>query len=70
MSGVMRIVGKVAFVLAGSVALGYAEYRLKGGEPVTKLYRDVKSERLAVDAAKAKMSGKYIVMDKTECSVE
>lgn len=70
MSGVMKIVGKVALVLAGSVALGYTEYRLKGGEPVTKLYRDVKSERLAMEAAKAKMSGKYIVVDKTECSVE
>ena len=70
MSGVLKIVSKVALVLAGSVALGYAEYRLQGGEPGTKIYRDVRSERLAMEAAKAKMSGKYIVVDKTECSVE
>jgi len=70
MIGVWKIVGKVALALASGIALGYAEYRLKGGEPVTKLYRDVKSERLAMEAARAKMSGKYIVVDKTEGSVK
>ena len=70
MNGVLKIVGKVALVLAGGIALGYAEYRLKGGEPVTKLYRDVKAERLAMEAVKAKVNGKYVVVDKTECSVK
>ena len=67
MSGVLKIVGKVALVFAGGITLGYAKYRLEGGTPITKLYREVKTERLAKEA---KMNRNYIVADKTECSVK
>jgi hypothetical protein len=54
MSGVLKIAAKVGVVLAASFALGYAEYRIKGGQPIRKLYREVQAERLAAMAAAAK----------------
>ena len=63
-----KILGKVALVLAGSIAIGYAEYRLQGGVPITKLYNQVQNERLMAEAiAKAKANGTCI---KAEGSVE
>lgn len=63
MVGIGKIVTKAALVLAGAVALGYAEYRLKGGEPIHKLYKEVKNERLAWEAVEAKRTGKVITTE-------
>ena len=51
MGNVGKIAIKVAAVLVGSFALGYAEYRIKGGKPIRKVYQEVKKERLAAEAA-------------------
>ena len=50
-----RIVKRVIFTLTVSAVIGYAEYRLKGGEPITKLYREIAKERMAAETAKARM---------------
>ena len=54
MSGVLKIAAKVGGVLVASFALGYAEYRIKGGKPIRKLYQEVQAEKLAALAAAAK----------------
>lgn len=54
MSNVLKVVAKVGTVLVASFALGYAEYRIKGGKPIRKLYQDVQKEKLAAMAAAAK----------------
>lgn len=54
MSGVLKIMAKAALVLTGSLVLGYAEYRIKGGKPIRQLYQDVQAQKLAAAmAAKA-----------------
>lgn len=53
MGNVGKIAVKVALLLGGAFVLGYTEYRVKGGKPIHKLYREVKNERLATEAAAA-----------------
>lgn len=54
MMSILKTVAKVGIVLAASFALGYGEYRLKGGKPIRKLAREVQAERLAAMEAAAK----------------
>ena len=61
----MGIFGKVIQVVVGvlvvSTVAGYAEYRLKGGEPIRKVYKQVKEERLRAEAVEqAKKQGTII----------
>ena len=51
MGNVGKIAIKVALTLGGAFVLGYTEYRIKGGKPIHKLYKEVKNERLATEAA-------------------
>lgn len=53
MGNVGKIAVKVAMLLGGAFVLGYTEYRIKGGKPIHKLYKEVKNERLAAEAAAA-----------------
>ena len=53
MGNVGKIAIKVALALGGAFVLGYAEYRIKGGKPIHKLYQEVKNERLVAEAAAA-----------------
>lgn len=54
MMSIWKTMAKLGVVLAASFALGYGEYRLKGGKPIRKLVREVQAERLAAMEAAAK----------------
>lgn len=60
MYGIGKIALKVVTVAAIAFGVGYTKYRLNGGEPLRKLYKEVKAERLAAEANRTKAMGKAI----------
>ena len=60
-----KIAGKVALVLVGSIALGYAEYRFKGGEPLHIAYKKAMAERQKAAMIAAAKKGKVIKAEGT-----
>lgn len=57
------VLGKVAVAIVAGFAVGYAGYRLQGGEPICRIYKEVKRERLNAEAAAKRHYRKPIVAD-------
>jgi hypothetical protein len=60
-----KVVGKVALAAAGTSLAIYADYRIKGGPPLRKLYKMVREEREAAQKEDAMLRLKVINMNES-----
>ena len=49
MSVIGKVLGKVAIGIGATTLAVYAEYRIQGGPPLRKLYKQVKAERAVAE---------------------